>query len=204
MQQLLHIARLEEELRLGTDLHNRIHFLHWSIADTQETVRFLDTKAAFCVTLLSGMTAVALQHNIEGHFVRHILFPVFIAVIGISLLICLRVIFPTIVPHGVTPARQNSEVPTPKFFIGHNAAHHWIHYTLQNPKSNILSEDRASHSASLRAADDSALLESLAETAVILAYIRQLKSDRLHSAMFCLAASVFLFGAVMIAQNMTH
>jgi len=197
MSTLEHLARLEEELRMGTDLYNRIHFLHWSIEDTQETVRFLDTKAAFCVTLLSGMVAVALEHRLEGALVRHVLFPLFLLVVVVCLLVCLRVIFPTIIPHGSKGAPA-----APKFFIGHNKGHHWIKHTLKNPTANILSEDRASHTAAMHEAHDTSLLDSLSETAVTLAFIRQIKSDRLHSAMYCLTVAIFLFGAIMIAQNL--
>jgi hypothetical protein len=197
MSTLEHLARLEEELRMGTDLYNRIHFLHWSIEDTQETIRFIDTKAAFCVTLLSGMVAVALEHKLEGELVRHVLFPVFIVVVAVSLLVCLRVIFPTIIPHGSKGAPAS-----PKFFIGHNKGHHWVKHTMRNPTSNILSEDRASHTAAMHAANDMTLLDSLSETVITLAFIRQIKSDRLHSAMYCLTAAIFLFGAIMIAQNL--
>ena len=51
-------------------------------------------------------------------------------------------------------------------------------------------------------AHDTSLLDSLSETAVTLAFIRQIKSDRLHSAMYCLTVAIFLFGAIMIAQNL--
>ncbi len=182
---------------MATDLYNRLHCLHWAIDDTQETVRFLDTKAAFCVTLLSGMVAVALEHPLEGAFTRHILFPIFIVVVACSLMVSLRVIFPIILPHGTSGAPAS-----PKFFIGHNKGHHWIRHTLRNPRRNVLSENTTTYLDSLHSADDNALLASMSETVVILASIRQIKSDRLHSAMYCLAAAIVLFGAIMMIQNL--
>ena len=41
----------------------RLTFLYKIVEDTQNTVRFLDTKAAFCVTLFSGMGAGVLEHH---------------------------------------------------------------------------------------------------------------------------------------------
>ena len=38
-----------------------------SVEDTRGTIRFIDTKAAFCVTLLSGMVAGVLQKGHGGH-----------------------------------------------------------------------------------------------------------------------------------------
>jgi hypothetical protein len=189
----------EERAHMATDLYNRLHFLHWAIDDTQETVRFLDTKAAFCVTLLSGMVAVALEHPLEGALTKHILFPIFIVIVAASLMVSLRVIFPIILPHGTSgpPA-------SPKFFIGHNKGHHWIKHTISNPRSNVLSENSTTYLTSLHAANDEALLTSMSETVVILASIRQIKSDRLHSAMYCLATAIVLFGAIMMVQNLAH
>jgi len=186
----------DEVEREATDFYNRLHFLHWAIDDTQNTVRFLDTKAAFCVTLLSGMVAVALEHPLTGDLVKHVLFPIFIVVVAVSLMVCLRVIFPIIIPHGV------GGPVAPKFFIGHNKAHRWIRHTIRNPKHNVLSETRDTYLATLHAADDTAILASMAETVVTLAFIRQIKSDRLHAAMYCLTAGIVLFGAIMMVQNL--
>jgi hypothetical protein len=176
------------------DLTSRINFLFKVIEDTQGTVRFLDTKAAFCVTLLSGMAAVSLQPRPEGHPLLHrVLFLVFLTVVVGALLVCLRVIFPTIKPHihSGAPAK-------PQFYVGHNKAHHWILHTLRSPDDNILTESRPTYMHSLEHATDERLLSSLCDAVLILAYIRQVKSDRLHAAMFCLVASLFLFAAVMV------
>jgi hypothetical protein len=175
------------------DLTSRIQFLYQIIEDTQDTVRFLDTKAAFCVTLLSGMAAIALQHHGERPVVHTILFAVFMGVEVAAILVCLRVIFPTIRPH-----ISDSPPARPRFYVGHNKAHHWVLHTIANPSDNILSDSKASYLRSMEHATDHHLLSSLAETVLTLAYIRQIKSDRLHAAMFCLVGSVFVFAAIML------
>jgi hypothetical protein len=180
------------------ELHNldsRIEFLLRIIEDTQDTVRFLDTKAAFCVTLLSGMAAITLQRPAARHEFHHVLFILFMGTIVASLLVCLRVIFPTVKPHigNAPPAR-------PRFYIGHNKAHHWLIHTLRNPDDNILSENKTSYLHSLERSTDHHLMSSLAETVLTLAFIRQIKSDRLHTAMFCLVASVFIFATIMLTD----
>jgi len=73
----------------------RLNFLYHVVEDTQNTIRFLDTKAAFCVTLLSGMTAVALQHP-QSSRGAHVLLGFFLAVVVVAVLVNLRVIFPVI------------------------------------------------------------------------------------------------------------
>jgi hypothetical protein len=175
------------------DLASRLEFLLRIIEDTQDTVRFLDTKAAFCVTLLSGMAAITLQHPSAHHQTHHALFILFMATIVGSLLVCLRVIFPTVKPNiGQAPPAK------PRFYIGHNKAHHWLIHTLTNPDDNILSESKTSYMHSLERSTDHHLMSSLAETVLTLAFIRQIKSDRLHTAMFCLICSVFLFATIML------
>jgi len=184
----------ESGAREPHDLSSRLHFLYQIIEDTQDTVRFLDTKAAFCVTLLSGMAAVALEHHGDHPSTHTILFAVFMGVEVCAILVCLRVIFPTIRPH------INNAIPArPRFYVGHNKAHHWVLHTVANPSDNILAESKSTYLHSLVNATDEHLLSSLAETVLTLAYIRQIKSDRLHAAMFCLVASVFAFAAIMVA-----
>ncbi len=175
------------------DFQSRLWFLYQIIEDTQGTVRFLDTKAAFCVTLLSGMAAVIVQHHESAPALHRVLFALFLLVEVIAIMVCLRVIFPTVKPH------INSKAPAkPAFYVGHNKAHHWALHTLFNPADNILSESKASYFLSVKQASDEDLVSSLCDTVLTLAYIRQIKSDRIHAAMFCLIASVFLFAAVMI------
>jgi len=175
------------------DFSNRIHFLYQIIEDTQETVRFLDTKAGFCVTLLSGMAAVSIQHPGSRPAVHLVLFALFMAVEVCSILVCLRVIFPTVKPH-----INNGAPAKPRFYIAHNKAHHWVKHTIANPSDNILSESKITYFESLKQATDEDLMSSLADTVLTLAFVRQIKSDRLHAAMFCLIASVFLFAAIML------
>ena len=183
----------EPVIHHAEDFYNRIYFLYQIIEDTQETVRFLDTKAGFCVTLLSGMAAVSVQHPGSKPAIHIVLFALFMAVEVCSILVCLRVIFPTVKPH-----INNGAPAKPRFYIAHNKAHHWVKHTLANPSDNILSESKITYFESLRQATDEDLMSSLADTVLTLAFIRQIKSDRLHAAMFCLIASVFLFAAIML------
>jgi hypothetical protein len=185
----------DDPIHQGHDLHTRIEFLYKIIEDTQDTVRFLDTKAAFCVTLLSGMAAVALEHHGQHPNLHNVLFALFMAVEVCSIMVCLRVIFPTVKPH-----INNAAPAKPRFYVGHNKAHHWILHTVANPADNILAESKTSYLRSLEHATDHHLLSSLCDTVLTLAFIRQIKSDRIHAAMFCLVGSVLLFAAVMLIR----
>jgi hypothetical protein len=170
---------------------SRLYFLHEVIKDTQDTVRFLDTKAAFCVTLLSGMTAVVLQYAPRAN--GRILVSLFLVAAVASVLTCMRVIFPTFLPRA-----GNASIPGVKFYIGPRNGRRWIVHTFTNPHESIVVDTPGSYGDSVMAATDADLLKSLAATAYAVASIRQLKSDRLHAAMICMTAAVLLFAVRML------
>jgi hypothetical protein len=172
---------------------NTLHFLYKVIEDTQATIRFLDTKAAFCVTLVSGMAAVALQRPHAPSTGYHALLSAFLAVAVLTLLVCLRVIFPTIRPSG-----SFGKPADPKFYVGHNKAHHWILHTVATPVDDVLAETHDTYMAALTSATGENLKASLCDTVLMTALIRQVKSDRLHAALFCLMTAVILFAAVVL------
>lgn len=187
-----------EEIRANagnrSEYDSRLNFLYRVTDDTQNTIRFLDTKAAFCVTLLSGMVAGALQRPIPAHGLHRLLFVAFMALTILSIMVCLRVIFPTIKPSASIFGSRG-----PKFFIGHNRAHHWILHTIRDRVGDVLSETHKSYVKTMTDTTDYDLLNSMCDEVLMVALIRQVKSDRLHAAMFCLAATVLLFAAVMVA-----
>jgi hypothetical protein len=176
----------------------RLEFLYKAVEDTQNTIRFIDTKAAFCVTLLSGMAAGVLQGHREPHTdLQKVLLAVFVAAVAVSLLVCLRVIFPVIKPHSDHSLHTTRTIP--KFFISHHRTHHWIRHTLRSQVDDVLCEDRGSYTAALTGAEDQDLLLAMCDEVVMISLIRQIKSDRLHAAMYMLAGTIVMFGAVMLS-----
>jgi hypothetical protein len=176
------------------DSTQRLQFLYRIVEDTQATIRFIDTKAAFCVTLLSGMVAVTLQApHLRAHSHR-VLFGAFVVMVALALLVCLRVIFPTIPSHWV---KQQASVP--HFFIGHPRRHHWILHTLLNNVDNVLSETLDTYLVKITAAREVDLVSSMCDEVLMISLVRQVKSDRLHAAMLCVAGALLLFLALMVA-----
>jgi hypothetical protein len=179
-------------------LDSRLIFLYKAVEDTQNTIRFIDTKAAFCVTLLSGMTAGSLQGNHADHAALHkVLFSIFLAAVGCALIICLRVIFPVIKPHSAPSPHTSRELP--KFFIHQHRSHHWMRHTFSNSVDDVLCDDHDSYTKTLAASTDADLVTAMCDELLMVSLIRQIKSDRLHTAMFSLVLGVFLFVAVMMS-----
>jgi hypothetical protein len=179
------------------DFSSRLEFLYKAVDDTQNTIRFIDTKAAFCVTLLTCMVAGSLQVDLNNHsLIRRFSFFLFLVFVSLSLLICLRVIFPVIKPQSA-PSTDPARV-LPKFFIHQKRDHHWIRHTLSNTVADVLDDDHASYSATLSAATDADLFSSMCDELLMVSLIRQIKSDRLHSVIFPLIAAIFCFLAMMV------
>jgi hypothetical protein len=174
----------------------RLTFLYKVVEDTQNTVRFLDTKAAFCVTLFSGMAAGALQHHTTDTPLHRALFATFLLAVVMGLLICMRVIFPVIKPLKC-PTMDHGR-PLPKFFIHSHKDHHWVRHTFSNSVENVLCEDHDSYTATIQGTQDHDLLVSMCDEVLMISLVRQIKSDRLHTAMYFLAFGVLIFGAVML------
>ena len=178
------------------DYFSRLNFLYNAVNDTQNTIRFIDTKAAFCVTLLSAMVAGVLQAESGHHtpFYR-ISFLLFLASVGLSLLVCLRVIFPVIKPHSAPSTGSTRALP--KYFIHHQKSHHWLRHTFSNSVDDVLVDDHDSYTSALSSATDSDLLVSMCDEMLMVSLIRQIKQDRLHTAMFSILLSIFSFLAAM-------
>ncbi len=176
---------------------SRLEFLYRAVEDTQNTIRFLDTKAAFCVTLLSGMAAVTLQGHRAPHTVlERALLIAFIACVAVTLLFCMRVIFPVIKPH--TDHSLHTTRTIPKFFVSHHRSHHWLRHTLTNDAKDVLCEDRASYTASVSGANDADLLVAMCDELLLVSLVRQIKADRLQTVKYTLAIGVGLFAAILL------
>jgi hypothetical protein len=124
---------------------------------------------------------------------HRILFILFIVAVAIAVLICLRTIFPTIKPHGLHLGARG-----PKFFIGNSNRHHWLLRTIKSNLDNVLSETHETYLAKFASATDADLLSSMCDEVLMISLIRQIKSDRLHAAMFSVVAALTLFVVLII------
>lgn len=171
---------------------SRLEFLYKAVEDTQNTIRFLDTKAAFSVTLLSGMAAVVLQSRHVGPgFFPIAALSLFIAFTTFTLFFCMRVIFPVLKPPSDHSLHTTRTIP--KFYVSHHRSHHWLRHTLTNDARNVLCEDRASFTASLMGADDNDLLVAMCDELLMVSLVRQIKADRLRTVQYTLAGAIVLF-----------
>jgi hypothetical protein len=186
------LTALFAELLRPREHESRLQFLYNVVRDTQETIRFLDTKAGFCVTLLTAMMAVTfgpLSHGLHGGRAHHTLLAVFAAATVFTLAMCLRVIFPTIHPQGQFSA---SGPAAPAFFLPHTKNRSVVRAVWPSG-TNPLAVTHDAYTADVLKADDADLVRSLCDEVIVVSAIRQLKADRLHVAIVSLFVVVALF-----------
>jgi hypothetical protein len=176
-----------------SDYTNKLWFLYNVVADAQGTIRFLDTKAAFCVTLLTAMTAAAFQFS-SGHHrfpqAHLVLLGIFAALTLVCLSICVRVIFPTVHLQGTFSVGGPAEPP---FFLVPKGQRHRLRDTLGNQPPRGLETTHAAYLASTMAASDADLVRSMCDEVVTISFLRQVKSDRLHLGIQVLSVTVLAF-----------
>jgi hypothetical protein len=172
---------------------SRLEFLFKVVEDTQNTIRFLDTKAAFCVTLLTAMMAAAFQFSGSHHPFPHghlVFLGIFAVFTLVCLSICVRVIFPTVHIQGTFSGTG----PTgPPFFLVPKRERHRLRDILGNRPPEGLETTHATYLSTMMAADDSELLRSMCDEVVTISFLRQVKSDRLHLAIQVLSLTVLAF-----------
>jgi hypothetical protein len=175
------------------DYTSRLLFLYYLVTDVQGTIRFLDTKAAFCVTLLTAMMAAAFQLSISHPRFPHV-HTFLLAAFGVLTLvcasICVRVIFPTIHHQG---SFSIGDPAFPSFFIvpKWKRRHFWD--TLGNRLPEGMEATHATYVASMMGASDADLVQSMCDEVVTVSALRQVKSDRLHLAIRILSLAVLAF-----------
>jgi hypothetical protein len=180
------------ESRQPFEYTTRLEFLYRIVNDSQETIRFLDTKAAFCVTLLTAMMAAVFGPLARIHQtskIHFILLGIFAAATLSTLAMCLRVIFPTI--H--LPGAFSSGGPvSPPFFLTHGKRRGFAKM-LWNTSESPLNTSAEEYRDSVVAARDTDLVHSMCDEVIVVSVIRQVKYDRLRAAIMGLIVTVLLF-----------
>jgi hypothetical protein len=184
-------ALFAEHLRME-EHESRLEFLYSVVRDTQDTIRFLDTKAGFCVTLLTAMMAAAfgpLSHPTNYRYLHGAGISAFTLTTLFALMMCLRVIFPTIHLQGTF---SESGAAKPAFFLPPKEGRSKIQ-ALWGGSASPLGITHDNYTADVLKANDTELVRSMCDEVIIVSAIRQLKSDRLHTAIVTLFVAMALF-----------
>jgi hypothetical protein len=186
---LLHSPAVDEQF----EFTSRLLFLYNVVADVQGTIRFLDTKAAFCVTLLTAMMAGAFQFATNHHRFPNVhaaFLGIFAVLALLCLSVCVRVIFPTVHIQGTFSGADSNEPP---FFLVPKRRSHNLRDLLGNYAPAGLEITHAAYLQTMLAAGDAELVRSMCDEVVTISFLRQVKSDRLHLAIQILSMTTVAF-----------
>lgn len=180
----------------------RLSFLYKIIDDSQETIRYLDTKAGFGIAILGAILGKFLLDEAQLHAIRShgsMIIALFV-VLGILMVISAALGFKTVFPM-INPAENVSfpDVLEPKFFISELGVSHPLRHLFSGKRFATLGVTHAEYCRSLREANAETIESILAAEVLKLSFIRQMKTDRLTQFAFSLILTVSLFSGLMFA-----
>jgi hypothetical protein len=175
-------------------------FLYKIMDDTQGTIRFLDTKAAFGIAILGAIVSKLLDPDQVSAYRSHglgveIVWIALVLLLILSAFLGFRTIFPVINPAANVSFPDNLE---PKFFISEFGRRGILRLFSSSKKFSTLKTTHTEYSAAVEGATIGELRAVAAAEVLKLSFVRQLKTDRLQWFTRTMIATVFLFIAVMI------
>lgn len=169
--------------------NKQFDFLLAGIADTQEIIRFTDTKAALAVVVLGGMMAVIFSKlsiicdsYCQYELYLKILLWVVLGALSIVVFYITRVVMPIHKVYG-------SKNIKPRFYIVTNK--NWRYFLC--PSAIKIPTSIKKHQEDIKKATESDINNSLICELYTVSYIRDVKSLRLHNLLVALSVSALFF-----------
>ena len=169
----------------------RIEYLYNAIRETQDLIKFTESKIAFITGLLSAYFALVLL-TIENVIKYQIYFSWLLLIAFcltlISLIVCvwiiIRIIFPIKDPHHIIDAMPD-DFPKIKFYLAPNK-YKTIFYPFINSSRDRLTISFGNYLSQIKNMDENELIKVLSFELMKISFIRNIKNDRLK----CLVASL--------------
>lgn len=186
---------------MANERSETLTFLYEILDDIQGTIRFLDTKAAFGIAILGGLSEKLLDPDQIAACRSHGPMTLFISValgllVGLSAFLGFRTVFPLINPAENVSFPDNLQ---PKFFVSELRPRRILRLFSSSKKFSMLKTTHAEYCAALDGATAIDLESVVAAEALKLSFICQLKTDRLQWFARLLIATVALFLVVVFA-----
>ena len=182
----------------------QLAFLYKVLDDNQDLIRFIDTKAAFVVALLSAMLGKVLA-DLGKYFPRgeqpvwrQFLVLFFFGAISAAAFIVARIIFPT-----GNPTVNTRLLPHvgPHFYLWELIPKGWGRIFSNRAKHSQLAHDHGEYLHAVMASDSATLMHVVAGEVLKVSYIRQIKMERFTWLARVSAVSVILFVFLMAADG---
>jgi hypothetical protein len=181
------------------DNENKIAYLIAAITDTQELIRFIDTKSAAVVSVL-GAYIVGFFTTLEKTVKYWNQFPcvfwmfwvLFLASLILSITITVRIIRPTFNPTD-NIKMDGESLPELPFFLGPNDYGNDSLWLMTNSSAYKLKQDYKSFKQSVSTSDSNKIVESLSFELLKISFIRNIKNDRFNRLLWFLLGVTITF-----------
>lgn len=180
---------------------NQIEFLYNAIFDVQDLIKFIESKAAFIIGILSTYLAVLfltlesiIKYLPSWSFAFWSLYGLFISLVFCSIWIILKIIIPINKP-GECIKISKDHVPDIEFYLAPNE-YNTILFPFFNSYNHKLKAEFFSFYNSISALDETLIIKVLTFELFKISYIRNIKTDRLRVLIFytlLAALSLILF-----------
>lgn len=182
------------------DFDKQLEFLYKAHEDSQNLIRFLDAKAAFAIAILAAMTnkvlstlGVYFPWGGQPHWRQLLILGFGLTAFLASLLVGL-ILFPITNPALNTRLIANNG---PIFFLTHLSPKRWFRIFSRSPRFSRLAQDHSEYLNQITGANSAALLQVISSEVLKVAYIRQIKTDRLKAVTIVLASCAVFFVLLM-------
>jgi hypothetical protein len=178
-------------------MENRVNFLSSAIADTQELIRFIDTKStvvisilgAYIVAYFSVLDKIVANFSLYGNgFIISLI--VFLIFLILTILITVRIIKPTNNPLENIKLGRNTDIPSLKFYVSPNDYSKDDFFAFYNSKKFKLPKTLEEYLSEL---NETEIIASLSFELLKVSYIRNVKSDRFNTLMWFLFFTTISF-----------
>lgn len=185
-------------------INSKLTFLYKVLDDNQANIRFVDTKAAAGIAILSAIlaksvTVIQASRPWLGQSASLIISEVTVLLSAvICAMLAFRVIFPTINP---TTNVELGGVPQPQFYIRELEPRSWWRHFLSGARFAKLKKTRTEYVQELDAASEDDVLRTMAAEALKVSFIREIKTDRLIAFAYSLIFTATVFFAMLMIQK---
>jgi|WetSurMetagenome_2_1015567.scaffolds.fasta_scaffold193351_2 hypothetical protein len=179
---------------------NKIEFLYQSISDTQDIIKFLETKTAFA-TSITGLIIVTFCSTFET-VLKHLndlnfLFWLLFIIVGLLIIICIWIAVISI--KSVSDPKTNIKIKDEdlselEFFLSKNEYKKQKNaFPFYNSKHFKLTKSYDSYLKTLSESDDEELIRVLSFELLKVSFIRNLKNDRFKVLIWLLLTTSVVF-----------
>ena len=180
-------------------MDKKIEFLYSAIADTQELIRFIDTKTAVAITILAAYVIAffsAIDKVVDYHsyysFWFWIFLNIFFLLLACSIIVTARVIRPTNNPKDNVNF-GNAPEPQLKYFISPNDYSKGNFHQFTNSGAFKLKENFEAYINQLSGVKDEDIMNALTLELFKVSFIRNIKNDRFNILLCLLVATTISF-----------